>query len=280
MSILLKKIRGYLMVALAAVASGGCLFPGSVSVFSSDGFVSISIGDVEWNACEETQGGGTYECDFFTPDGVSIVNLTLPQLLFRLVLLDPLVVQLPAGVSNFAGSFLNNDTGIGGPLVIMPGLTSVRVDLDRTLTAEPGTQLVVIALPDAATVPGNFSFNLNFSVPPGTTSLTVKPIVTGLVELTDGSVFYPPLYPCAQSMASAPALTLPIPVPGDAFTLPPGDPALACSGEVYNYVAGGPGPGPGSAATDIPLLTPWMLLVLAGLLGGAGAMHLRGRRRR
>lgn len=271
---LYKKIRLCILTAVTVVLLNGCFFGDSLSISFTEDLVVISVTGVSIGSCEDN-GDGTFECitaGLFS----AFETLSLPELIFRLVLLDPLVVQFPADVSNFNGSFLNNDSGTGGALVITPGLTSVPIDVDRTLNAEPGTQLVVIGLPDAAATTGNFSFNLNFSIPPGTSELEVKPIITGLVELTDGSTFYPPVLPCVDDMSSAPALNIPIPVPGDTFTLPPLTPDLGCNNVTYNFIPDGTIPS--LPPTAIPALGPWSLLVLTTLLGGAGGVWLRRHR--
>jgi hypothetical protein len=273
MSAAWSKLRSLAAVVAMVVTLEGCLF-GGVTVSSFEGIVSMSVGGVDVGTCFEDQPAGTFRCFPDTIFSSDFQTLSLPQLLLRLVLLDPLVVQFPAGVTNFAGSFAHTGSGMSGPLAIQAGLTSVRIDLTRTLVAEPGTQLVVIALPPNAPTTGQFAFNLNFRVPPGTTTLPVKPIITGLVQLTDGSTFHPPIWPCAQSMAAAPLVTIPLPAPGDAFTFPQ-PPNLGCRNVVYDYV----GAEAAAPAADIPATGPWMLAALIALLGSAGALRL-GRRQR
>lgn len=224
------------LVVVIAIVSSGCLFGDSLTVFTFEGIVSISIAGVDNSTCLATGEPGVFDCfpdDIFS-SGFQI--LSLPELLFRLILLDPLVVQVPAGVSNITGSYLHNDSGESGSLVITAGLQTVPIDVTRALAAEPGTQLVIIGLPAGAPLTGNFSFNLNFQVPPGTTEIQVKPIITGLVELTDGSVFYPPILPCVHDMAAAPALTISLNGGGGTLPLPPLDASLGCDGETYNFI--------------------------------------------
>jgi hypothetical protein len=205
------------------------------------GIVSLSIGDVNIGACFPSEERGFFDC---INNGIfsTFETLTVNELLFRIVLLDPLVVQFPADASDFAGSFLHNDTGTAGALVITPGLASVPIDMERSLTAAPGTQLVTIGMPEGAPLTGNFAFNLRFRVPPDAASVETKPLITGLVELTDGSVFYPPIYPCVHDMAGAPAVTIPLPAPGGLVTLPPLPQDLGCDRVTYNFVPGVPPP--------------------------------------
>src|SRR5262245_53966426 len=177
--------RRIIPVALATMLSG-CLFERSFVVFFGGDTVSISVGDIEIDSCTRA-GPVTFDC--LVAGFLSRFDVLTPAGFLSQQLLDPLVLQVPIGVTNFAGSFRHDDSGAGGALTITAGLTSLPIDVNRTLVAEPGTQLAVIGLPPNAPTTGSFDFNLNFRVPPGTTSLDVKPIITGRVELTDGSVF-------------------------------------------------------------------------------------------
>jgi hypothetical protein len=266
---LFRRIRPCILpVALAAMLSG-CLFGSTFVVFSSGDFVSVSLGDIQIDVCASI-GTTTFEC---LVSGLSSrFDMLTPAQLRSQLLLDPVVVQFPTGVASFAGSF-SHDSGASGALAITAGLASLPIDVNRTLVAEPGTQLVVIGLPPNAPITGSFDFNLNFRVPPGTTSLQVKPIITGRVELDDGSVFYPPIFPCAHTMAAAPPLFIPLPVPGDNFTLPPLSPLLGCNNVTYDF--GGSG---GPIFADVPathFARPWIeALYRAGVTAGCGTNPL------
>jgi hypothetical protein len=168
-------------------------------------------------------------------------TITDLELLVRLLLLDPLVIQMPAGASDFVGSYAHDQSNTNGNLAITTA-TSLRIDANRTLTAEPGTQFVVIALPDGAPTTGTFAFNFNFKPPSGATTIDVKPILTGYAKLTDGTEFFPPIMPCVSSMADAPTLTIPLPVPGDTLTLPTLTSDLGCQNEVYDFIPSLVGP--------------------------------------
>jgi len=275
-----RRLR--LLPVLFSLFLGSCFWGDQLTVTVSEGTmqdsVSISIGGVNIGGCG-TFSAGLYICVFEENYESSPQILSEPQLLFRLALLDPLVLQLPEDVSNVQGSYLHNDTGTSGSLLVSGPRSSINIDVDRSLAAEPGKRLFVIGLPDGAPTTGNFSFNLNFDIPHGTNSLEVKPIITGQVELTDGSLFYPPLLPCVTDMASVPALDVPIPVPDDIFTLPTLPPNLGCSGVTYNMIPGAPTPPPSTGETrPIPLLGPWGLAALTSLLGALGAWAATRRR--
>lgn len=159
---------------------------------------------------------------------------------------------------------MNSNTG--GNLVITAGLSSVQVDATRTLTAEPGTQLVTIALPDGAPTAGDFALNLNFQLPPGTTSLEMKPLLTGQVAV-NGQTFYPPLLPCMTDIAAVPTITTPLPVPGDTLLLP-SIVGLGCQNATYDF-----------GITAIPTLPQWALILLTLALLTLATWQLAGQLR-
>lgn len=226
----------FLLVVLVVTSFGisGCLFGNSLSVSFFAGIVSFSVGDVEIGTCFEDETDPGYQC---LNNGIfSTFEFLAPNdFLLRLFLLDPIVVQVPAGADTFVGSYSHTQSNTNGALAITTA-TSLKIDANRTLTAEPGTQFVLIALPDGAPTSGTFSFNFNFHPPAGATSIDIKPILTGYVQTTDGAEYYPPIMPCVHAMADATALTVPLPVPGDTLTLPTLTADLGCQDEVYDLV--------------------------------------------
>ena len=126
-----------------------------------------------------------------------------------LTLYDPLIVQVPASMSNFAGTIAVGPAGTAGtPLSVIAGLTSVPIDATTNLVAEPGMQLVIIdfQVPSGAPV-GVYTLTLQFS---GTAS-SIKVMFAG--KITKGAqTYYVPIWPCATNFASVPAIPIPIPV--------------------------------------------------------------------
>lgn len=227
-----------LVILLAAVAmtSTGCIFGPSLELFAyerEDGLTGVSISATTDIATCVTNGSGTFTCEYYFSDQLisSAFLLDDIELALLLFLLDPLVVQVPDVASDFQGSYLHSDSGTGGDLVITAGLDTLPIDADRSFTAEPGTQIVVIELPEGAPTEGQFSFNFNFGVPDSLASLEMKPLFTGRVDTVLGDTFFVPLFPCEMSMASVPPLSVPLPS-GGVIDLPL-DSADGCDGEVY-----------------------------------------------
>lgn len=222
-------------------------------------------------------------CSFILPiggDGTAITStffLSSLEVLLFLFLVDPLVVQLPDSVSNVRGTF--DHPAVNGSLFVDGPLNSVDIDRNRSLTAEPGTSLYVIALPESAHAdvadingvirnpnPADVDFNLQFDAPLNVTSISAKVIVAAHARTVGGEDFYLTLFPCVSSIAAVPALTVPIPVPGNSDTI---DLSIAasvsgCSDETFDV--GGIAPSSTSPIT-IPLLGPWGLTGLVFVLG-------------
>lgn len=126
-----------------------------------------------------------------------------------LALLDPVVLQLPEAASDFRGSFLH-PSGAEGDLVITSGLATLRADATQSYQAEPGMQLVVFDLPSGSPTSGVYSYNVNFTVPGDLSTLQLKALFTGRVEV-GGESYYLPLLPCTAELAEVPAISVPLP---------------------------------------------------------------------
>ena len=232
--------------------------------------------NVSWSAnadvdsCDNDSETGTIECEYENnstpalPDFSILVNIiALLDILFS----DPLIVQLPSEASNFSGSYAHIDSGTGGPLDITSGLSSFMADMDITITAEPGTQIVIIDLPEDAPTEGEFAFNFNYDLPPDTTEFTIKPMFTGKVEVDD-ETFYPPTLPCVTSFADIPELMF---TETDTELVIPPIAGAGCDNVAYNFSGIAPPPG----AASIPTLSEWGLIAMAVILGLVGLIAIK-----
>jgi hypothetical protein len=147
----------------------------------------------------EVPGLGTQTFQFL----IKLLGYALPLHLY-----DPLIVQVPASMSNFAGSIAVGPPGIAPdtPLSIISGLTSVPIDAHTNLVAEPGMQLVIVDFqaPDNAPF-GTYTLKLQFS---GTTN-SIK--VMFAAKITAGAAaYYVPIFPCVTDFASVLPIALPV----------------------------------------------------------------------
>lgn len=238
-----RRLRTVLLVAVlaaVALASTGCILGSSVEIFAFDrgeGLTDVSVSATTDIALCVTNGSGIFTCEYYFvgPSGERLISsafvLSDIELALLLFLLDPLVIQLPDSAHDFAGSYLHTESGEGGDLAITSGLDTLPIDADRSFTAEPGTQIVVIELPEGAPTTGEFAVNFNFAVPDTLTSLEMKPLFTGRVDTVLGDTFYLPLLPCVMDMASVPPVSVPLPAGGQ-VSLPVAS-VEGCDGEVY-----------------------------------------------
>ena len=148
-----------------------------------------------------------------------------------LTLYDPLIVQVPASMSSFAGSIAVGPPGVAPdtPLSIISGLTSVPIDASTNLVAEPGMQLVIIdfLVPSGAPV-GTYTLKLQFA---GTTS-SIKVMFAGKIA-KGAQTYYVPIYPCVTNFADVPAIALPVTNPAALIASLVSVPG--CTGKVYDF---------------------------------------------
>lgn len=240
---MVRKVSRRLFASLFLVATtlftSACFFSDlKVFVFFDEvgGRMNLSITThATWNSCED-DGDGNFECVLFEEENISRFRISAPGLALLLLLLDPMVVQFPAEAHGFEGAFVHHESGASDSLAITAGLSSVPVDSTQALVAEPGMQLVVIDLPPGAPLSGDVTLEFRFKMP-FATEVAIKPVFTGRVDLTDGRVFYVPLYPCMTDMAQVPQVVISIPPGGGPadVTLPLPDFALSCDGETYIF---------------------------------------------
>jgi len=206
---------------------------------SVDAIFAAIRSDASTSICSESEPGVT-ECIYII-EGQS--EATTASLISELgvtgVLIDPIVLVLPADVTDFAGSYEDGD-GNTGDLIVYSGLSVVPADDTRNFVAGPGEQLVVVELPPGAPIEGvNYLFDVSFQreVPTGTPPTEIKAFFTGRTEF-NGKAYYPPLYPCTTDTTSVPTVALARVASLDvleAITLPTDQPV--CDQELYFYFA-------------------------------------------
>ena len=196
--------------------------------------------DVELRPCEQTTDalGYTIYCDFVFADGTSIRSVFEFDWLTGNVVFNryrPIILQVPSDAGYFAGTF-DNGNGTLGSLFVTSGLSSLPLDTETTLRAEPGTQLVVVDLPAAPAVPGRLGLKFDYRA----NSPAIKVMSAAKFQL-GSRTFYPPLLPCVTSfsgLAPLSAAAIPSTQAIAAFAQP-------CKSKIYDFLGSGdPGPLP------------------------------------
>jgi hypothetical protein len=265
MRIFFKKLLVLVfMVALASLLSG-CflrLLFGTVGERDSEfGTVFIATIGGTWGPmaiCDFDESGGLVDCsysfiDFEGDPPIETTVTSSAQLISELGILglfvDPLILQVPAGATNFTGTF---DDGSASEPIVITETSSFNVQPGTTVSAEAGQKFVILDLPNnviadlqsSGQLDGPFDFNFEFELPT-LSDVDVKAMFAGRVEV-GGQTFYVPLLPCVTDFASVPAVTIPVtPAPvnlmNQILDLIFQGAAPACDGQVYDFTALGQG---------------------------------------
>jgi hypothetical protein len=187
---------------------------------------------------------GFFECTYIVEGDILCSSLYLiSEWGLAGVLVDPLVLQVPAGVTGASGTF---DDGTGPAPLVVTQTGSFPVEPGVSVTAEPGQTFLIIELPldVAASLPEgppdvagtDLDFTFTFRVP-GDQPLTVKGMGTVRLDVA-GQTFYVPMLPCTTDFADVPAIQIPAPV--QHFDPLPAivaafDPSMACNAAARDY---------------------------------------------
>ncbi len=210
---LLKRCAAIAALCAGCACLNGCLITNVVSG-SNGGLTTFQATATLQNPspCTVNTAANTTECrptmTIGSPPFAQTYNfdITLLNYASPLPLYDPVIVEVPASMGNFAGSIASGPPGtVGMPLSIQAGLQTIAIDANTNLVAEPGTQLVIIDVPGNLPYPGTYTFTFQFT---GTAS-AIKVIFAGKVSVGANVTYYPPIFPCVTSMAQVPAIPLP-----------------------------------------------------------------------
>ncbi len=248
MNSMIRQFASIVVVCVACVSMSGCLISG-LSAITGGGTTTATATVTLQNPANcvvdtvaqtstctavitvNLPGGGTQSFPF---------SITIKGYTGTFPLYDPLIVQVPASMSNFAGSIAVGPPGItpGTPLQITAGLTSVPIDATTDLVAEAGTQLVIIDFQAPQNAPfGQYTLTFQFS---GTATsiklLFAGKVGVGVAEEKAGPPYYLPIYPCVTSFANVPAI--PIPLVSLTQLLPIIATTQGCVGKIYDLTGG------------------------------------------
>jgi len=275
MKTLKAKILSLVLILFIGIFSSGCLFIllTGKAVFFGDAASIFFSGSSFVKRCSEQSEffGSFFECTYSMDSQESFSNFGITgEGRILLLILDPIIIQAPAAATNFNGTYTG--LGTGGDLDIQAGFTTIPVDINTNMTAEPGMQLVILDFPDPQPgLPGSFGFNFSYDLPPGPGPFEIKVMSAGKVPTEEGT-FYPPIYPCETDFANIPVITVPESptfqnIDLSAYVSLPG-----CNGLVYDYTGLTP------ITKGIPTLSEWGLIAMAGILGIVGFLVIRRRK--
>ena len=255
------KIRSLIklsVLCLAAAVLSGCflrsLFGNTIIaedlIAEITEIVSAVIGDSTVAVCR-SPNAPRYDCTYII-DGEEIASTVNLVSEFGLagVLIDPIVLEVPDDVISITA--ILTPTGGSG----QPAITSVRQSFEmqpfKPITAEVGTQFLIMDFPDsiAATITAtdpisgpHFDFALSFAqrqpISQTVEPVTVKAMLTAKV-VSRGRVYYAPLFPCVNSFADIPGMTIPptdtlVNLQADVGDLIRQSLVLPCNNKFYDY---------------------------------------------
>jgi hypothetical protein len=233
-----------LLVTAAPLALAGCVLEALLFVRTGD--IGTFTGDTLISACASASspGGPTVTCQIGAPGNLITTSIVAGGGgTFAISPWDPLILEVPAGATSFAGTFFYTIPGLPPspviPLVVTAGLSSLQIDAKTTLLAEAGTQLVVVDVPSDLSLPNEINYTLHYS---DASHLPVKAMFA--VKVRSGvSTYYAPILPCATDFASLPG----VPASGN-LTMPQ---ILAyvsamtpCNNKAFDFSPGTPPPPP------------------------------------
>jgi hypothetical protein len=255
-----ERLRQFALILFAGIASamlGGCLIT-NVSGNNAGGLFSGQATATlqRESPCTVDTAAVVTTCTPVMQVAAGGITQSFPFLIrllgyaAPLTLWDPVIVQVPASMSNFAGSIAAGPPGVAPdtPLSITAGLTSIPIDARTNLVAEPGMQLVIIDFDAPEGMPfGTYTLKFQFS---GTTSsikvLFAAKITAGAksaageaIDMKAAQSYYVPIYPCVADMASVLPINLPLTNISGLLSVIVG--AQGCNGKAYDFAGLGTG---------------------------------------
>ena len=239
------------------ILSSGCFFrilqitvtttQGGYPDYAEGHHVGIGI-HVEASTCDEnTSIPEFYGCTYTItgadglPIGITSTFELVSEYGFFGLLIDPLILQVPAGVGGASGTVDTGDAII--PLVVTHA-QQFKAGPKVTVMAEPGMQFIIVELPEGvansigAAGPGESNpFDLTLDLSPSALPMPIKSMFTVRIDDPEGT-YYLPMTPCTTDFGTVPAMMI---GPGSAQTVEADIEAMidayasgACDGKVYD----------------------------------------------
>lgn len=226
-----RRVRSVLSVMLltfTALLLTGCflrgLFGNTIVVedlgAEIDEIINAVFGDSTVAVCRSPHAP-RYDCTYIVDGEIitSTVNL-ISEFGLAGVLLDPVILQVPANVISVTAIF--TPTSGSAQLALISEQPTFEMQPFTPITAEMGTKFLIMEFPASivstitATDPisgPHFDFALSFEQRQPITQtvepVNIKAMLTAKV-VSRGYIYYAPLFPCVTSFADIPSMTLPL----------------------------------------------------------------------
>jgi hypothetical protein len=266
------------LAVLIGVLSSGCFLrlaslvvtsvPGGYPDYEDSIFIRAGF-QVEASVCHNSSNIPEFVgCAYtITTAGGSLIGITSTFDLvtaygFFGLLIDPLVLQVPADAGGFSGTV---DTGDGVFPLVVTQTQQFKAGPKKVVAAEPGMQFVIVELPQsvidiigASDPDEGVSLDLVLEFSPAALPMQMKSMFTVRVDEPEGT-YYLPMAPCTTNFATIPAMTISsasvFTAEDDINAMAETYASLACDGEVYDLRTI-PAPGdPGVTSLFVPGIT-------------------------
>lgn len=165
---------------------------------------------------------GFFECTYIINGEIITSTLyLLSEFGITGVLIDPLILQIPADVTGLIATY-DDGSGAGAQPLARRYTTNIPVTPQIGIQAEAGQKFVILELPASVTAglpegdpdsAPEFSYAVEFRrseplgapIPP----MNIKVMLAGKA-VVNGNTFYVPTLPCTTTIASVPAIEIPV----------------------------------------------------------------------
>lgn len=234
--------RGLQAVACiaAVIGLGACVAPElrSLMVQVNEQVRSVTLQATATHAdCKITARSGAHlrhDCDYTLGGRVKRARVFIQDSALVAPLVDPVILQLPEQATNVSGIYSDGPTN--GTLRVTPVVGDLHADLTRKIIPEAGHKLYIVDFP-TPTPPldgRTYTFGLVFALP-NLSTVRVKAMFTAKATV-GATTYYAPLYPCATTFSSIPALTIRESVIFATVDLTPVLASNACNGSFYTFI--------------------------------------------
>ncbi len=272
----MKKFRLVVLLLVTTGVLSGCFIAATafLAFIGLLGAGEISLVGVLVQDAYTHHGNGYLFTSFAMAYGLLAASMSaalFPLGFFGILLLDPIIVQVPTNVTNVTATYDCGANGSGN--LIITEMTEVPVGPGVTVTPEAGQKFIRFDVPtNGITTPASCDFDVNFDTG-SQTDLEFKPMMTA--QVTAGSnTYYAPFLPCMNNggtLASVPAITIQAAGSLQQVVVPSAYETLGCSyPDAFNF---------GGGSSPVPALGAYGLAGLSAGLVGFGAYRIRRRRK-
>jgi hypothetical protein len=237
-----RRLAAFALPLAAALSLGGCIVPSLTYLVVPADSQTLAVtlrSSATHRPCEITARSGghlRHDCDYTLAGRDKLARVFLQDVGTVEPIVDPVILQVPEGALQFSGIFSYGPLATNGALKVTEVTDELWADVTRKIVPEDHHRLVIVEFPTPAPpLDGrDYSFGFVFALKDAVAPIKLKAMFTAKVRY-QGRTYYPPLFPCATTFATVPAVQI---ATSNAFTpanLEAVLAAKACSGSFYTF---------------------------------------------